>query len=127
MGTSSDYGGGAGGAWTPFKRAATSYAKRGGTSRARGAVARHVAALGGAGAATRSAAAGAAGAQRFAGLLAGIARDGLSEALREAGLAELVGRSRFDVVRGLVDMIAGAGSDLEGQAARASALDVIDE
>src|SRR5205085_1617176 len=46
---------------------------------------------------------------------------------RPAELTALLGRGRFDVVRALVDLIAGAGSDLEGQAARAAALDVIDE
>jgi hypothetical protein len=127
MGTSSDYGGGSGGAWTPFKIAATNYAKHGGGARAARVLARHVATLGGAGGATRSARTGIAGAANFAGLLAGIARDGLDAALREVGLGELVGRGRFDVVRALVDLIAGAGSDLEGQAARSAALDVIDE
>ncbi len=127
MGTSSDYGGGSEGAWTPFKIAATNYAKQGGRHRAARVVARHVATLGGAGGATRSARTGIAGAANFAGLLAGIARDGLTAALREAGLGDLVGRGRFEVVRALVDLIAGAGSDLEGQAARAAALDVIDE
>lgn len=48
-------------------------------------------------------------------------------ALREAGLGGLVGRDRFDIVQALVDLVAGAGSDLEGQAAREAALDVIDE
>lgn len=127
MGTSSDYGGGSGGAWRPFKTAATSYAKRGGDSRGRRVAARHVAALGGVGGATRSAPTAVAGAQRFAGLLSDIARAGLSEALREVGLDDLVGRNRFDIVRALVDLIAGAGSNLEGQAARAAVLDVIDE
>lgn len=127
MGTSSDYGGGSGGAWRPFKVAATNYAKRGGNTNARRVVARHVAALGGVGGATRSAATGIGGAQRFAGLLSGIARDGLTQALRDAGLGDLVDRDRFEVVRALVDAIAGAGGDLEGQAARAAALDVIDE
>jgi hypothetical protein len=127
MGTSSDYSGGKGGAWTPFKIAATNYAKRGGDSLGRRVVSRHVAALGGAGGATASARSGVAGAQRVAGFLADVARDGLTAALRDAGLADLVGRSRFDIVRALVDLLAGSGSDLEDQAARAAALDVIDE
>jgi hypothetical protein len=127
MGTSSDYGGGTGGAWTPFKRAATDYAKHGGRGRAERVLARHVGTLGGATGATRSARTGIAGAANLAGLLAGIARDGLTATLRDAGLADLVGRGRFDIVRALVDLIAGAGSDREGQAARQAALDVIDE
>ncbi len=127
MGTSSDYDGGTGGAWTPFKIAATNYAKHGGRVRAARVVARHVATLGGAGGATRSARTGIAGAAVFASLLAGVARHGLTAALRDAGLDDLVGRGRFEVVRALVDLIPGAGSDLEGQAARAAALDVIDE
>jgi hypothetical protein len=127
MGTSSDYGGGRGGAWTPFKIAATNYAKHGGRGNGARVVARHVATLGGAAGATRSARAGIAGAANFAGLLAGIARNGLTPTLREAGLGDLVGRDRFDVVQALIDLVAGAGSDLEEQAAREAALDVIDE
>lgn len=127
MGTSSDYRGGRGGAWKSFKIAATRYAKYGGGSRAARVVARHVATLGGVDGATRTARAGIAGAARLAGLLAGIGRDGLTATLRYLGLADLVGHGRFDVVRELVDLIAGAGTDLEGQAARGAALDVIDE
>jgi hypothetical protein len=127
MGTSSDYGGGKGGAWTPFKIAATNYAKHGGRGRGERVVARHVAALGGAAGATRSARAGIAGAANFASLLAGMARNGLTPTLRDLGLGHLVGRDRFDIVQALVDVVAGAGSDLEGQAAREAALDVIDE
>jgi len=127
MGTSTDYSGGKGGAWTPFKTAATNYAKRGGSHRGRRVVARHIATLGGAGGATASARSGIAGAQRVGGFFADVARDGLTAALRDAGLGDLVGRSRFEIVRALVDVLAGPGDDLADQAARAAALDVIDE
>jgi len=63
MGTSSDSGGGVGGAWTPYKRAATSFVNHGGADRAATAMARLVAALGGAAQAAAGSTAGAAAGQ----------------------------------------------------------------
>jgi hypothetical protein len=131
MGTSTDFGGGTGGAWSDFKRAATYFVRGGGGGAGGGpahVVGRHVAALGGASRATSTASAGIGAAQQIAGLVAGIARDGLDAALREADLGHLVGQDRFHVVEGLLELIlrdVGAGSDAE--AANQAACDVLED
>jgi hypothetical protein len=133
MGTSTDRTEGRGGSWTPLKYAATSYVRGlgagGGGDRARAArvLARHVPVLGGAAGAASSARAGRTGLQRLGALLAGMTAPGLGPTLVELGLAELVGRGRFDVLDELVTLIAGDGDDLESQAARDAACDVLDE
>jgi len=127
MGTSSDYTGGSGGAWTPFKRAATAYAKHGGGERAGRLLARHVATLGGAALAAASARTGTTAGQRLGGLLAGVATEGLTPTLERLGLADQIGRDRFEVLDALITYIAGSGGDLEAQAARDAACDILDE
>lgn len=128
MGTSSDYSGGSGGAWTGYKRAATSFATHGGGSRAGRVLARHVATLGGAGGATASASAGTRATRLLAAFLAG----GVDEAgeptafnFAAVGLDDLVGADRNDALDALVDAIGGEGGNLEAQAARSAALDVL--
>lgn len=131
MGTSADRSAGSGGAWTPLKRATTSYIRTLGTSdstdRAQRVLARHVPLLGGAQPAAGSARAGTAGAQRLGGLLASMGQGGLSQALTEAGLGELVGQDRFSVLDALMTFLTGDGQDLDAQAARDAACDVLDE
>lgn len=132
MGTSKDRDGGSGGEWSPYKRAASDYAKgvgrRGGDPvKVERLLGRHVAVLGGVGGAASSAAAGRQGLASLAGLLSGIAADGLEAALENAGLGNLVGRNRFDALDELVTAISGNGSDLEAQAARDALCDVFDE
>lgn len=133
MGTSADRTPGSGGAWTPLKYATASYVRGLGSGdvrqrdRALRVLARHVPVLGGAGAAAGSASAGRAGMQRLGGLLAGMGGPGLAPTLEALGLAELVGRDRFDVLDGLVTLLAGDGDDLDSQAARDAACDVLDE
>lgn len=133
MGTSADRTPGSGGAWTPLKYATASYVRGLGSGdvrqrdRALRVLARHVPVLGGAGAAAGSASAGRAGMQRLGGLLAGMGGPGLAPTLESLGLAELVGRDRFDVLDGLVTLLAGDGDDLDSQAARDAACDVLDE
>lgn len=127
MGTSSDYGGGKGGAWTPFKHAASQYARYGGEERARRVLARHVATLGGVAGAVASARAGITAAQRLAGLFSVVGSAGLDATLHAYALSAMVGRDRFEVLEALIDLVSPAGSDLEGQAARSAACDVIDE
>lgn len=126
MGTSSDFKGSSGGAWTPYKRAITDYAKHGGQERLERVIARHVAALGGATAASRAPAA-VGGAQRLGGLLSGIATEGLGPTLERLELGHLVGRGRYEVLEALVAIITGPGSDLEVEAARQAACDVIEQ
>jgi hypothetical protein len=133
MGTSTDRTEGSGGAWTPLKYAASAYTRRLGADdrtrreRAVRVLARHVPVLGGAGQAAASARAGRTGLQRLGGLLAGISGPGLAATLGQLGLDNLVGRHRFDVLDGLVTFLAGAGDDLDSQAARDAACDVLDE
>jgi hypothetical protein len=131
MGTSTDRTEGRGGSWTPLKYAATSYTRGlggdGDPQRARRVLARHVPVLGGAGGAAASARAGRGGLQRLGALLAGIHDRGLGPTLDDLGLAGLVGLGRFDVLDELVTLIAGDGDDLDAQAARDAACDVLDE
>jgi len=133
MGTSADRATGTGGAWTPLKRAATDYARSaaGGSGGSRltaeRVLGRHVAVLGSAAGAARSARAGSTGLARLGGLLAGIGSSGLGPTLRAFGLGDLVGRDRFDVLEGLITLVAGDASDIESQAARDAICDVYDE
>ena len=127
MGTSSDSGGGVGGAWTPYKQAATNFAKYGGSERAGTALARFVAALGGATKAAAGSGGGTAAGQGVAGVVAGLATDGLTPTLERLGLGDLVGQNRYAVISALIDRIAGAGENPETQAARSAALDVLAE
>lgn len=133
MGTSADREGGSGGAWSPYKRAATDYAKS--VSRRNGGdrikvervLGRHVHVLGGSASATTSASTGRRGLANLAGLLAGIAGQGLAQTLDSFGLRGLIGKDRFDVLDGLVTAVAGDGSDVESQAARDALCDVLEE
>ena len=133
MGTSTDRTEGRGGPWRPLKYAASAYIRGLGTGaggdhdRAQRVLARHVPVLGGAVGAAASARAGRTGLQRLGGLLAGIAEPGLGPTLAAFGLADLVGRGRFDVLDGLITLIAGDGDDLDSQAARDAACDVLYE
>ena len=99
----------------------------GNRDRARRVLARHVPVLGGADGAASSARAGRSGLQRLGALLAGIEDRGLGPTLVDLGLASLVGLSRFDVLDELVTLLAGDGDDLDSQAARDAACDVLDE
>lgn len=133
MGTSRDRTSGTGGDWTLLKRASSRYIRTltGGsgnqTGRARTVLARHVPLLGGAGGAAASARAGRAGAGGLGGWLADMAVGGLDSALRGTGLAELVGKDRYDIVEGLLTKFTGDGDDLDAQAARDAMCDVLDD
>jgi hypothetical protein len=132
MGTSTDRGGGSGGAWTPLKRAATSLmnaadAGHGTGLAGRRLLARHVAVLGGAAGALSGARAGRTGAQRLGSLLSGIASNGLATTLSEQDLGHLVGGDRFTVLDALAGLIAGDGADVDAQAARDATFDVLAE
>lgn len=122
-------GGGRSAEWTRLRRAGTDFGKQGGPDLAGRVLARLIQALGGATAATAAAVAGAGvpSAQRIGVVGSGLAGPGLTPTLESLGLRRLVGGSRFDVVEGLVDEIAGSGDALEEQAARTAALDVLNE
>jgi hypothetical protein len=128
MGTSKSNSGGTGGGWTSFKRSSTSFAKYGGQQRAAKALGGYVAAMGGVAAALAAAASGARTGQSLGSLLAqSTGPTGLAGGLEAVGLGRLVGQDRFTVLSELVTAFAGAGSDLEAQAARNALLDVLDE
>lgn len=129
MGTSSDHKGGRSSEWTAFRRASTSFGKKGGGQSAGLVLARLVQALGGAVAAAANATEGAGvrSAQQVGALGAGLAGPGLTPTLESLGLQRLVGSDRFEVIEGLLDQIAGDGEALEEQAARTAACDVLDE
>jgi hypothetical protein len=133
MGTSTDRTAGSGGAWTPLKHATTSYVRglsSGSPSTrtyAQRVLTRHIPVLGGAASAASGARAGRSGVQRLGALLAGVGGTGLENALTSLGLANLVGRTRFDVLDELITFVAGDGDDLDSQAARDAACDVLDE
>ena len=131
MGTSADRSAGTGGAWTPLKHATNSYVRGiGGTNsadRARRVLARHVPLLGGVTGAASSARAGSAGIQRLGALLSGIGTGGLDNTLAAVGLSRLIGQDRFTVLDELITFIAGDGNDLDAQAARDAACDVLED
>jgi hypothetical protein len=130
VGTSTDRSAGTGGEWTPLKRATSSYLRTLGTAgssvRARRLLGRHVPVLGGVSGAAGSARAGTRGIQRLGALLSGMGAADLATALAEIGLEDLVGTDRFTVLDALVTFIAGDGDDLDAQAARDAACDVLE-
>jgi hypothetical protein len=128
MGTSSDHTGGTGGAWTPYKHAASNFARRGGGARADKVLARYVGALGGASAAASSARAiGVRSGQGIAAFGAGLASDGLTPTLEHLGLGHLVGADRYEVLDGLVDALGGDGGSLEDQAVERAIIEAFRE
>ena len=77
--------------------------------------------------AASTARAGKLGVHRLGALLAGVGADGVGPALETLGLSWLVGQDRFVVLDELVTFVAGDGDDLDAQAARDAACDVLDE
>jgi hypothetical protein len=131
VGTSADRSAGRGGDWTPLKYATTSYVRGIGlpnsSARAGRVLARHLPILGGVGGAGASAHAGRTGIQRLGQLVSGLVTSGLEETLAAIGLTSLVGEDRFTILDALVTFVAGGGDDLDAQAARDAACDVLDE
>lgn len=129
MGTSTDYSGGTGGNWTPYKRAASNFARRGGDGgRVEKVLARYVAAMGGAGALAASASPAALGStQRVAGFGSGLAVGGLTPTLERLGLGHLVGQDRYEVLNGLLEELAGDGATLEDRAVLAALCEAFEE
>jgi hypothetical protein len=127
VGTSASNSGGSGGAWTGYKRNASSFARYGGSDRAGKALAGFVAAMGGAASAVAAAGPGARTGQSLGQLLAAsTGPSGVAGGLETIGLGALVGEDRYTVLTALLDTFAGSGSDLEAQAARSALLDVLD-
>jgi len=64
---------------------------------------------------------------KLAGFLVGVQQSGLSQTLVDVGLAELVGQSAPNVLRGLTDYLVGPGSLLEEDIARWAIFEYLDE
>ena len=129
-----------GGAWTPLKRAAGNFAISGGsgTVSPEGLLRQYVAATGGARALSRSeggggrhGGGGSSAARKvgrnLAGFLSSVRSAGLDEALREIGLANLIGRSVGEVAAGLLNALAGPANTLDEHAARLALIKTNDE
>ena len=99
----------------------------GSPSRARRLLGRHVPVLGGTASAAGSARAGARESRRLGALLSGMGTADLATALTSIGLEDLVGQDRFSVLDALITFIAGDGDDLDAQAARDAACDVLED
>lgn len=127
MGTSSDFPGGRGPEWRDLRRATTDFAKTGGSGLAERVLARFVAALGGAAAATAASGATIGSTQRMADVAAALADGGLEDALERAGLGHLVGQSRWDVLGALIEEVAGAAEGLEDAAVHSAVCRVFEE
>jgi hypothetical protein len=128
MGTSSSYKGGTGGAWTPYKRAASAFVRYGGADRAGKALAAFIAALGGVAKAVDAAQPGLRAGGQLGELLSASAAGGsLSAGLQSIGLGELAGASSIEVLNALLDRFTGSGAELFEQAARSAMLDALGE
>ena len=136
MGTSSSRSAPAGGNWTPAKRSVSRYVNQRGTGSVTpgGLIGTYVRALGGAREAVRGT--GRIGGkttfshatsvgQKLGAFLAGVATDGLDQTLSDWGLADLIGKSPYEVVSGLVDALAGPGGPLDEAVARAALTETI--
>lgn len=152
MGTSKGYGMPTGGDWTPLKTEATKFVKDEG----KGSIspqkflADYLRVNGGArgiargdGGGTQSSGGGKGGqraggggrggtaarntGRNLGGFLSRVGAVGLNEALREAGLADLIGKPAEEVTSGLLDALAAPGSTLDEHAARLALAKLNDE
>jgi hypothetical protein len=143
MGTSKGYKMPSGGNWEPLKREATDFVKHdgagsvaakallrdyvkvrstssgsGGSATGGGGIGGGLGGGSGRGGRARSFSAGVATAQRLGGFISRVGEVGLAEALKEAGLGDLVGKSAAEVSAALLDNLAGPASTLDQAAAR---------
>lgn len=66
-------------------------------------------------------------AQRLGGVLTGFGADGVDPTLERLGLDHLVGKSGLEVLAGLLDYLAGSGSDTDAAALQTAVRDLLDE
>ncbi len=138
MGTSKGYSMPTGGAWTPLKTDASKFVKGSGGNSSKSTVfGRYVNALktagyGGSGSGGSGGTGGGKGGnkggsaarsaivtgQRLGGFLSRVSEIGLTETLKELGLADLVGKTAEEVILGLTDFFADPASTLDEEAAR---------
>jgi hypothetical protein len=114
MGTSKAYPLPTSGNWPGVKADVTSWASSGGAGNTSVAAvfSSYVAAMGGAQQAASGMQTAARAGARLGGFFAGVAANGLSRTLEDAGLGDLVGRPARDVMQGLVQFIIGADISL---------------
>ncbi|HEX3530197.1 MAG TPA: hypothetical protein VH988_24315 [Thermoanaerobaculia bacterium] len=145
MGTSKGYEMPTGGEWTPLKRGATKYANDGGNGPVspERLLRDYLAANGGARALSRGQGGGGGGhtsggrgrggraardvGRRLGGFLASVGSVGLDNALRDAGLAELIGRPAEEVSAGLLNALSDPANTLDEHAARLALAKLNDE
>jgi hypothetical protein len=127
MGTSKDYGGGKGGAWTTAKRIATQIAHDGpDRERIRRYAEAYVEALGGAAQAAQNSVAASRTAAAVGGFLGDVRDKGLGQALTDLGLADAIGKPAMELIELLADKLAGEGASLDENAAREALIDLLD-
>lgn len=128
MGTSKDYSGSTGGAWTASKRIASQIAREGPSrDRIRQYAEAYVGALGGAARAADRSTTASRAAAGIGGFFDSVRERGLTQTLEDLGLAEAVGRSSIELISMLADRLAGDGATLDDIAARDALVDCLEE
>jgi hypothetical protein len=128
MGTSTSYSAPKTPQWARAKATMTRFANQGGVgpTNVANVMSDYVVAHGGAKRAT-STFAGRSAAQKLGGFLSTMSRDGISEALREIGLEDLVGKDASTILYTLTDRIAGAANTLDEVIARRATIEILTE
>jgi hypothetical protein len=127
MGTSKDYGGGKGGAWTTTKRIATQISHDGpDADRIRRYAEAYVEALGGPAQAAQNSIAATRTTAAIGGFFNDVRDKGLGQALTDLGLAEAIGKPAMELIEMLADKLAGEGATLDENAAREALIDLLD-
>lgn len=126
-----------GGAWTPVKREASKFLKNNGTNSAAAPnpdnlLRLYYGARGGSGGGGGGAGGGFGGAaqrtgQALGGFLSNVQNLGLSEALREVGLAHLINKSFSEISKAILNLFTSPGSSLDEHAVREALIAVNDE
>lgn len=127
MGTSKDYGGGKGGAWTTAKRVASQMAHDGpDADRIHRYAEAYVEALGGATQAAMNSAAASRTAAAVGAFFGDVREKGLGQALTDLDLADAIGKPAMELIEMLADKLAGEGASLDDNAAREALIDLLD-
>lgn len=142
MGTSTGYNMPKGGAWTPLKNDATSFAKHSGhgSINPKKLLGRYLQANGGAQAIAQGrGGSGGSGSRygigssarragaRLGGFLSSVATQGLDTTLQKVGLGYLIGKSATEICAGLLDILANSVSTLDDHATRKALSNVFDD
>lgn len=126
MGTSKDYSGGKGGAWTTAKRIASQIARDGpSTDRIARYAEAYVAALGGAAQAAEQSIGARRTAANVGGFFDNVREKGLTQTLTDMGMADAIGKSSLELIGLLADRLSGDGSTLDDTAVREALIDCL--